>query len=51
VNQSAAGGQWVSLGTYRFSGNSSDYVSLSDVTYESYLSRQIAFDAIKWEPR
>lgn len=51
VNQSAAGGQWVLLGTYRFSGASSDYVSLADVTYEPYLSRQIAFDAVKWEPR
>lgn len=51
VNQSAAGGQWVSLGTYWFRGNSSDYVSLSDITYEPYISRLIAFDAMKWEPR
>ncbi|MDX1613198.1 MAG: PA14 domain-containing protein [Candidatus Promineifilaceae bacterium] len=51
VNQSAYGGQWVSLGTYRFQGNSSDYVSLSDVTYEPYISRLIAFDAVRWDPR
>jgi len=51
VDQSANGGRWVSLGTYRFQGTSSDYVSLSDVTFEPYLSRILAFDAVKWEPR
>ncbi|MGQ9597801.1 MAG: PA14 domain-containing protein [Anaerolineae bacterium] len=51
VNQSLYSDQWVSLGTYTFRGNSNDYVSLSDVTYEPYLSRLIAFDAVKWVPR
>ncbi len=51
VNQSANGNRWVSLGTYRFAGTRADYVSLSDVTYETRLSRLIAFDAVKWEPR
>jgi hypothetical protein len=51
VNQSTHGGQWVSLGTYRFQGNDKDYVSLADITYEPYLSRLIAWDAIKWVPR
>ncbi len=51
VNQSAYSNQWVSLGTYYFQGNSNDYVSLADVTYEPYLSRLIAFDAVKWVPR
>jgi hypothetical protein len=51
VDQSANGDRWVSLGAYRFAGTSADYVSLSDVTYEPYLSRLIAFDAVKWEPR
>ena len=52
VNQSVTtGGQWVSLGTYSFQGTSSDYVSLSDVTYESYRTRLIGFDAVKWERR
>jgi hypothetical protein len=51
VNQSTHGGQWVSLGTYRFRGNSQDYVSLADITYEPYLSRLIAWDAVKWVPR
>jgi hypothetical protein len=51
VNQSAYSDQWVSLGTYRFQGNKNDYVSLADVTFEPYLSRLIAFDAVKWVPR
>jgi hypothetical protein len=51
VNQSANGGRWVSLGTYQFHGTDEDYVSLADVTYEPYLSRLIAWDAVKWEPR
>lgn len=51
VNQMAYSDRWVSLGTYRFSGGRSDYVSLADVTYEPYLSRQVAWDAIKWEVR
>jgi hypothetical protein len=51
VNQNAYSNQWVSLGTYTFQGTSADYVSLSDITYETYLSRQIGFDAMKWERR
>lgn len=51
VDQAANAGRWVSLGTYRFRSTGHTYVSLSDVTYEPYLSRQIAFDAIKWVPR
>ncbi|MEZ4831735.1 MAG: PA14 domain-containing protein [Caldilineaceae bacterium] len=51
VNQSTNGNRWVSLGTYTFRGNQEDYVSLADVTYEQYLSRLIAWDAVKWEPR
>ncbi len=51
VNQLGYSDQWVSLGTYWFRGNSNDYVSLSDVTGEKYLSRTIGFDAVKWESR
>lgn len=51
VSQSANGSRWVSLGTYWFQGGNADYVSLSDVTYEPYLSRIIAFDAVRWDPR
>ncbi|MCB0063059.1 MAG: hypothetical protein KDE19_13130, partial [Caldilineaceae bacterium] len=51
VNQSANGDRWVSLGTYQFRGTEQDYVSLADVTFEYRLSRLIAWDAMKWEPR
>jgi hypothetical protein len=51
VNQSTNGDRWISLGTYSFSGTDKDYVSLSDVTYEPYRTRLIAFDAVKWEVR
>ena len=51
VDQAANGGRWVSLGTFRFGGTAGEYVSLADVTYEPYLSRHIAFDAVKWVPR
>ena len=51
VNQSTHGDEWVSLGTYWFRGDNRDYVSLSDVTFESYLSRLMAFDAVMWQAR
>ncbi|MEZ4618049.1 MAG: PA14 domain-containing protein [Caldilineaceae bacterium] len=51
VSQSANGDRWVSLGSYRFQGNEHDYVSLADITFEYRLSRLIAWDAMKWEPR
>lgn len=51
VDQSTTGGQWVSLGTYAFTGTSTDYISLSDVTYEPYRTRLIGFDAVKFERR
>lgn len=51
VNQAEKGGRWISLGTYRFGGARSNYVSLADVTYEPYLSTLLGFDAVKWERR
>jgi hypothetical protein len=51
VDQSATGGRWVSLGTYWFRGTRDDYVSLADITYEPYLTRLVAWDAVKWVPR
>jgi hypothetical protein len=50
VDQAANSGRWVSLGSYWFRGSSRDYVSLSDVTFEPYVSHLIAYDAVKWEP-
>ena len=43
VDQSQYAGQWVSLGIYNFSGTENDYISLSDVTYETYLSHKVAW--------
>jgi hypothetical protein len=51
VNQAIYSDQWVSLGTYTFRGTNADYVSLSDITYEPYITKMIGFDAAKWEPR
>ena len=51
VNQNNTGSQWVSLGTYWFRGTADDYVSLADITYETYLSRLIAWDAMAWVAR
>ena len=51
IDQSTNGGAWVSLGTYSFRGDGTEYVSLADVTFEPGLSTMVAFDAIRWEPR
>lgn len=51
VDQSANADRWVSLGTYWFQGNNRDYLSLSHITFEPYLSSLVAFDAARWEPR
>ena len=51
VNQSAYSDEWVSLGTYTFQGDNRDYVSLADVTGETYLSRLLAWDAMKFVPK
>jgi hypothetical protein len=52
VDQNAHGDEWVSLGTFTFRGSATlDYVSLSDVTGDTRLTRLIAWDAVKWVPR
>ena len=51
VDQSAHQEEWVSLGVHRFVGSDTEYVSLADITYESYLSKHIAFDAMFWDLR
>ncbi len=48
VNQSAYNNQWVSLGTYHFAGGASEYVYLTDVTGETYATRFVGFDAVKF---
>jgi hypothetical protein len=51
INQWAYSNQWVSLGTYYFTGNGNEFVLLYDNTREPYGSAMIAFDAIKFAPR
>lgn len=50
VDQSVNGDTWVSLGTYKFRGDGSDYLSLADVTFEAAGSRLVGFDAARWVP-
>ena len=38
----------MSLGTYYFTGGSSEYVFLNDVTGETYATRYVGFDAVKF---
>ncbi|MHB0856496.1 MAG: PA14 domain-containing protein [Anaerolineae bacterium] len=51
VNQNNYYNQWVSLGTYAFSGGGGEYVFLSDVTGEAYATRYLGFDAVKFVRR
>ncbi len=51
VNQAAYANQWVSLGTFNFSGTGGEYVSLSDVTGEAFMSTAVVVDAVNFAPR
>jgi hypothetical protein len=51
VAQAQYTNQWVSLGTYAFTAQGGENVSLSDVTYECYLCTTIVWDAVKFSPR
>ncbi|HSP82014.1 MAG TPA: glycoside hydrolase domain-containing protein [Myxococcaceae bacterium] len=49
VNQNNVYDSWVTLGTFYFSNNGSEFVELSDATGESYSTyRQISFDAVRF---
>jgi len=48
VNQNIYNNQWISLGTYYFSGGSNEYVYLGDNTGEAYATRFVGFDAMKF---
>ena len=48
VDQSIYFDKWVSLGTYSFAASGEQYVYLDDVTGETYASRKIGFDAVKF---
>ncbi len=43
--------QWLVLGTYYFTAQGGEFVSLADVTYECYYCRTVTFDAVKFSPR
>jgi hypothetical protein len=51
VNQSAYANQWVSLGAFNFSGNGSEYVTVSDVTQEPFMSTRVVVDSVNFAPR
>lgn len=48
VNQNIYYDKWVSLGTYYFAGGSNEYVFLGDATGETYGTRFVGFDAVKF---
>jgi hypothetical protein len=48
INQRAKAGQWVSLGTYTFNANDTEFVHLDAVTGEPAGTRTVGFDAVKW---
>jgi len=50
VNQSIYWAEWVSLSVFTFTAGSESYVYLSDVTYEPYGTRWVAFDAVAFVP-
>ena len=51
ISQARYYNQWVSLGTYYFNGSGDEYVFLGDNTGESYATRFVGYDAIKWVRR
>lgn len=51
VSQTSYYNQWVSLGTYYFSAAGGEYVFLGDNTGESYGSRFVGYDAVKFVSR
>jgi hypothetical protein len=48
IDQRAKAGRWVSLGTYTFNANGTEFVHLDAVTSEPAGTRTVGFDAVKW---
>ena len=48
IDQRAKAGQWVSLGTYTFNANDTEFVHLEAATSEPAGTRTVGFDAVKW---
>jgi hypothetical protein len=51
VNQAVYTSQWVPLGTFDFHGRGGEYISLSDVTGERFLSTVVVMDSVNFAPR
>ncbi len=51
ISQGLYADQWVSLGTFNFDATGSEYVALTDATYEPVQSTKLAVDAIRFSPR
>ena len=49
VDQSLYFDKWVSLGSFSFAANGTEYVYLDDVTGEPYASHKLGFDAVKFK--
>ena len=48
IDQRANAGQWVSLGTYTFNANNTEFVHLEAASKEPADTRTVAFDAVKF---
>ncbi len=48
INQRAKAGQWVSLGTFTFNADGTEFVHLEAATSEPAGTRTVGFDAVKW---
>jgi len=48
INQRANAGRWMSLGTYTFNANNTEFVHLEAATREAADTRRVAFDAVKF---
>lgn len=51
ISQYSYSDAWVSLGTFRFSAGSGNFLRLADMTNEGYISKYIGYDTAKWEFR
>jgi hypothetical protein len=48
INQRTKAGQWVSLGTFTFNADGTEFVHLEAATSETADTRTVAFDAVKF---
>ena len=48
IDQRAHAGQWVSLGTYTFNANNTEFIHLDAATKERADTRTVAYDAVKF---